>query len=121
MKNAKNVPSCLGHSIDLEKLETIKVDFQLENYIPIVSEIYKAMGDPTRLGIIYLLSKSSLCVCDIATLLEMTQSSISHQLRILRDLRIVKFKKEGKLVIYSLDDDHVLRILMEGLNHVKHK
>lgn len=121
MKNTKDKLLCFGHSIDPEKLECIKDDFQIEEYIPTLSGIFKAMGDPTRLRIIYSLSMSPLCVCDIATLLDMTQSSISHQLKILRDLRIVKFKKEGKLVIYSLDDDHVLEILAEGLNHAKHK
>lgn len=120
MEDTKDKLHCLGHSIDPEKLESLKENFQLEEFIPKLSEIYKAMGDPTRLNIIYVLSISPLCVCDIATLLDMTQSSISHQLRILRDLRIVKFKKEGKLVVYSLDDDHVLKILVEGLNHAKH-
>lgn len=121
MKDTKDKLPCSGHSIDVKILETIKEEFQIEEYIPTLSGIFKAMGDPTRIRIIYLLSLSPLCVCDIATLLDMTQSSISHQLRILRDLRIVKFKKEGKLVIYSLDDDHVLKILAEGLNHAKHK
>ncbi len=85
-----------------------------------MAEIFKALGDPTRLKIIYVLSKSPLCVCDIASLLDMTQSAISHHLRLLRNLKLVKFKKEGKMVIYSLDDDHVLRLFKEGLEHVLH-
>jgi len=85
-----------------------------------LAEIFKALGDPTRLKIIYVLSKSPLCVCDIASLLDMTQSAISHHLRLLRNLKLVKFKKEGKMVIYSLDDDHVLRLFKEGLEHVLH-
>lgn len=121
MSQAKDKLPCSGHSIDEMVLNDIKERFQIEEYVPTLSGIFKAMGDPTRLRIIYLLSLNPLCVCDIATLLDMSQSSISHQLRILRDLRIVKFKKQGKLVIYSLDDDHVLKILGEGLNHAKHK
>lgn len=66
------------------------------------------------------MSQSSLCVCDIADLLDMTQSAISHHLRLLRNLKLVKFKKEGKLVIYSLDDDHVLQLFKQGMDHVKH-
>ena len=121
MKDTKDKSACSGHSIDEKILESIKKDFQIEEYVPTLSGIFKTMGDPTRLRIIYLLSLSPLCVCDIATLLDMTQSSISHQRRILGDLRIVKFKKDGKLVLYSLDDDHVMKILAEGLNHAKHK
>ena len=121
MKNTKDKLPCSGQSIEIQELENIKNSFEIEEYIGTLSGIFKAMGDPTRLRIIYSLSISPLCVCDIATLLDMTQSSISHQLKILRDLRIVKFRREGKLVIYSLDDDHVLKILAEGINHAKHK
>ncbi len=85
-----------------------------------LSKIFKAMSDPTRLKIIHLLSEASLCVCDIANILNMSQSSISHHLRTLRNLRLVKYKREGKLVIYSLDDDHVLGLFRQGLEHVHH-
>ncbi len=120
MKSTIDKLPCSGHSIDPKELDNIKNAFEIEAYVSPLSGIFKAMGDPTRLRIIYSLSISPLCVCDIATLLEMSQSSISHQLKILRDLRIVKFKRKGKLVIYSLDDDHVLKILAEGINHAKH-
>lgn len=86
-----------------------------------LSEIFKALSDPTRLNIIYALSQDSLCVCDIAQVLDMTQSAISHHLRILRNLKLVKFRKEGKMVIYSLDDDHVLELFRQGLDHVNHQ
>lgn len=112
--------SCSGHFADTELINSVKQELDKEKNIDFLSKIYKALGDPSRLRIIYVLSKSSLCVCDIATLLDMTQSSISHHLRILRDLNLVKFKREGKLVIYSLDDDHVLKVFEEGLNHAKH-
>lgn len=85
-----------------------------------LSKIFKALGDPTRLRIIHSLSKEELCVCDIADLLEMNQSAISHQLRVLKDLRLVKCRREGKSAIYSLDDDHVLELFNQGLEHINH-
>lgn len=112
---------CLGHATEKPLLDEIKSNLDEEKDIETLSTTFKAMGDPTRLKIIYVLSKSSLCVCDIASLLDMTQSAISHQLRILRDLKLVKSRREGKLVIYSLDDEHVLGIFEQGLVHAKHK
>ncbi len=120
MKKTEDKDICVGNFADSEILNSIKEQVDKEKSLDNLARIYKALGDPTRLRIIYVLSKSSLCVCDIANLLDMTQSSISHHLRILRDLNLVRFKKEGKLVIYSLDDDHVLRLLEEGLEHTKH-
>ena len=110
-----------SHSIDQISLEEIKESLYDNKVIKPLSNIFKVLGDPTRLKIIYVLSKSPLCVCDIANLLDMTQSSISHQLRILRDSKLVKFKREGKLVVYYLDDDHVLELFNQGLNHVMHE
>jgi DNA-binding transcriptional ArsR family regulator len=85
-----------------------------------LSEIFKTMGDPTRLKIIQALSTGEMCVCDIAAALGMEHSAISHQLRVLRNMRVVKFRKEGKEAIYSLDDEHVLRLFNEGLEHARH-
>lgn len=110
-----------AHSIDEEALETIRKSLSEEKEIDLLTSMFKALSDPTRLRIIYILSKSPLCVCDISIILDMTQSSISHHLRVLRDTRLVKFKRRGKLVIYSLDDDHVLRLFEQGLDHVRHK
>ncbi len=111
---------CAGHSVNTGRLNEIRSDLNKEEGIDRLSRIFKAMGDPSRLRIIYSLSESPLCVCDIASILDMTQSSISHHLRVLRDLNLVKFKREGKLVIYSLDDEHVFKLFMEGLEHAKH-
>lgn len=85
-----------------------------------LADIFKALGDQTRVQIIFALSMQELCVCDLAALLEMSQSAISHQLRVLRNLRIVKFRKEGKIVYYSIDDNHIVNLFTEGLEHVKH-
>ncbi|HEY8363916.1 MAG TPA: metalloregulator ArsR/SmtB family transcription factor [Tissierellaceae bacterium] len=111
---------CEGHATDEQSLKDMKNKLNNEKEIQTLATIFKALSDPTRLKIIHALSKSSYCVCDLAELLDMSQSAISHQLRILRDLKLVKYKRDGKLVIYSLDDDHVLKLFEQGLDHVKH-
>lgn len=118
---AKEKLVCATHEKDEKILQDLKESLQWEEEINLLSNTFKALSDPTRLKIIYILSITSLCVCDIANILGMTQSAISHQLRILRDLKLVKFKREGKLVIYSLDDDHVLGLFKQGLDHIRHK
>ncbi len=85
-----------------------------------VANFFKVFSDKTRLKILSLLLTSEMCVCDIATALNMSQSSISHQLRVLRQTRVVKNRKDGKVVYYSLDDDHVINILSQGISHHSH-
>ena len=75
-----------------------------------LAELFKVFGDTTRIKILYALFEEEMCVCDIADLLNMTQSAISHQLRVLKQARLVKFRKEGKIVYYSLDDNHINQI-----------
>lgn len=111
---------CIGHFAEKSLLEEIALDLKGEEGIDMLGKIFKAMGDPSRLKILYILSKSPLCVCDIADVLEMTQSLVSHHLRSLRNLKLVKFKRQGKQVIYSLDDHHVLDLINEGLEHTAH-
>lgn len=94
---------------------------QLDNAtIMNLAEIFKALGDQTRVQIIYSLSLAELCVCDLAAVLGMSQSAISHQLRVLRNLRLVKYRKEGKIVYYSIDDEHIINLFKQGLEHIKH-
>lgn len=85
-----------------------------------LAEIFKTLGDPTRIKIIHALSQSELCVCDLAELLKMSQSATSHQLRVLRNHRLVKYRKEGRVVYYSLDDEHIVLLFNQGLQHVLH-
>lgn len=82
--------------------------------------IFQVMGDPSRLRIISLLNQGELCVCDIAAALGMSQSAISHQLRVMRMAKLVKFRKQGRIAYYSLDDDHVQKLFTQGLDHVAH-
>ena len=84
-----------------------------------LAELFKVFGDTTRIKILYALFSDEMCVCDIANLLNMTQSAISHQLRVLKQARLVKFRKEGKTVYYSLDDIHVSQIFDCGLHHIQ--
>ena len=84
-----------------------------------LAETFKVLGDPTRARILLALSVRELCVCDLADLLGVSQSAVSHQLRLLRAHRLVRFRRDGKLVYYSLDDDHVRTLFAEGLRHVK--
>lgn len=111
---------CEVSATDKCTLAEIKGSLHSQEDIQNLSQIFKALGDPTRLNIIHVLSKSPLCVCDISELLDMSQSAISHHLRLLRNLRLVKYKKEGRMVIYSLDDEHVLELFKQGMDHVKH-
>ncbi len=85
-----------------------------------LADFFKVLGDTTRIKILKALSFSDMCVADIAALLEMTQSAISHQLRVLKQAHLVKFRREGKNIIYSLDDDHVEHIVAEGSIHLEH-
>ena len=83
-----------------------------------LAELFKVFGDPTRIRILYALFQTELCVQDIADQLSMTQSAIYHQLRILKQMSLVKFRREGKTIYYSLADDHVATIMNQGLEHV---
>ena len=91
-----------------------------EEEVYFLADLFKVFGDPTRIKVLYLLVKGELCVNDIAASLSMSQSSISHQLKVLKQHRLVKFRRDGKTIFYSLDDDHVVNILSQGLEHIEH-
>lgn len=84
-----------------------------------LAELFKIFGDTTRIKILYALFEAELCVCDIAQLLGLSQTAVSHQLRVLKGNKLVKFRREGKTVFYSLADDHVRRIINQGMEHVE--
>lgn len=90
-----------------------------DEYLYDLAELFKIFGDSTRIKILYALIESELCVGDIAQLLNLSQSAVSHQLRILKDAKLVKFRREGKVIFYALDDDHVRNILNMGMEHVE--
>lgn len=109
-------PACIEH----EKVAAVKKKMKSETVVFYLAETFKVLGDPTRTKIIYALChEKELCVCDIANILSATKSAISHQLRVLRNMKLVKYRKEGKIVYYSLDDDHIRSLFDEGLRHVE--
>ncbi len=86
-----------------------------------LAEVFQALSDPNRVRLISALMEGELCVCDVAAVLGMTQSAVSHQLRLLRNLHLVKNRKDGRVVFYSIDDDHIRDLFQRGLEHYKHR
>ena len=102
-----------------ETIERVQKNMPEEELLYDLAELYKVFGDSTRIKILYVLFEAEMCVCDIAELLNMTTSAISHQLRTLSRARLVKYRREGKSVFYSLADDHVRDIIEKALEHIK--
>ncbi len=102
-----------------EKLQEIMEQQPDDEILYDLAELFKIFGDSTRIKILYVLSENELCVNDIAQVLNMTQSSVSHQLRILKDSKLVRFRREGKSIFYALDDEHVRNIINMGMEHVE--
>lgn len=105
-------------TIHEEVVESVKKTMPSTDQRLNLSEFFRILGDSTRIGILSALHKSEMCVCDISSLLNMTQSAVSHQLRILKQARLVRYRKEGKVVYYSLDDKHIDEILSIGYKHL---
>jgi DNA-binding transcriptional ArsR family regulator len=84
-----------------------------------LAETFRTLGDPTRVRILNALGQAELCVCDLASLLRLGESAVSHQLRILRSLRLVRARRDGRMVFYTLDDDHITRLFAQGVEHVQ--
>ena len=102
-----------------EAAEAIKKNMPEDEYLYDLSELFRIFGDSTRIKILYSLFDHELCVGDISQILGLSQSSVSHQLRILKDSKLVKFRRDGKSIYYSLDDDHVRSILNLGMEHLE--
>ena len=107
--------------IHLDIVNAVKEKMPHEENLYDLAELFKVFGDTTRIRILWALAESEMCVCDISFLLNMTQSAISHQLRVLKQARLIKFRKDGKVVYYSLDDEHVKQIFDQGLTHINEK
>lgn len=112
--------SCEELKTDPEKIGMVRACMIDDHDAMRLSEVFKLLGDQTRIKIIFALSRCELCVCDIAETIGMTQSSVSHQLRLLRNMKLVKYRKDGKSVYYTLDDDHILQLFSQGMEHIKH-
>lgn len=118
MKEPAFIERCDDVCVHEERIHRVHETLPDEDTLADLAELFKVFGDSTRMRILCVLFESELCVCDLADLLQMTQSAISHQLRILKINKLVKPRREGKTVFYSLDDDHVRKIIEMGLEHL---
>ena len=110
---------CEATEIHEDLLKVVRDTMPEETELYDLAELFKVFGDSTRIRILFVLFEAQVCVCDLAQALGMTQSAISHQLRILKQNKLVKSRREGKSVFYSLADDHVVRILSQGMEHLE--
>ena len=115
------IERCDCEVIHEDIVNRVREKFPEEEMLYDLAELFKVFGDSTRIKILWALDESEMCVCDIAFLLNMTQSAISHQLRVLKQAHLVKYRKDGKIVFYSLDDEHVRQIFDQGLVHTNEK
>ena len=118
MEDRYNVECCDLICTHQDVVDRVRREMPGEDTLYDLCELFRIFGDSTRIRILYVLFEAEMCVCDIAALLGMTQSAISHQLRALKNARLVKARREGKTVFYSLADDHVKTIIDQGLEHV---
>lgn len=113
------IPSCEFIHVHESVVNEVRELMPEEEKLYALADLYKVFGDSTRIKILYVLSRAEMCVCDIAGLLGMTISAISHQLKILKQARLVKFRRDGKTVFYSLADNHVTTIINNGMEHIE--
>ena len=112
------IDMCDCNVIHDEVVEAVKEQMPKENQVEVISNFYKIFSDSTKLKILWALNVSEMCVCDLAVLINVTKSAISHQLRSLKEANLVKYRKEGNLTYYFLADDHVEKIFVMGCEHI---
>ena len=110
---------CDFYCVHTDVIEAVNNNMPSEEILYDLADFFKIFGDSTRIKILYVLMQSEMCVCDIAQLLNASQSAISHQLRVLKQMQLVKFRRDGKTIFYSLSDNHITTILSMGLEHIK--
>lgn len=114
----EKIDSCNANIIHEDVVNKVKDSLPKDETLYDLAEFFKVFGDSTRIKILCALFETEMCVCDLACLLNVTQSAISHQLRTLKSNRLVRYRREGKVVYYSLDDEHIKHIFNEGLRHI---
>lgn len=119
--NNENIECCQDIFVHQDTVEHARKGMLKNDVVNDLAEFFKVFGDATRLKILRALFISEMCVCDLSELLDMSQSAVSHQLKVLRQCRIVKHRKEGRNVYYSLDDEHIQQIIHVGLAHMNEK
>ncbi|MDR0840705.1 MAG: metalloregulator ArsR/SmtB family transcription factor [Christensenellaceae bacterium] len=118
MQAFEPMPHCDYMCAHTDIIERVQAAMPNEEALYTLAELYKVFGDSTRIRILYVLLEAEMCVCDIAQLLGLSQSAISHQLRVLKSAQLVKYRRDGKTVFYSLADAHVRTIISNGMEHV---
>jgi ArsR family transcriptional regulator, lead/cadmium/zinc/bismuth-responsive transcriptional repressor len=116
-----NDDTCQIKFVNQELVSELLKSQQNNEIVAGLAEIFGVLSDPTRLRICMFLSHAELCVCDLAAMLGISESAVSHQLRLLRSLRLVKYRREGKMAFYTLDDSHVASLIRQGLDHAEEK
>lgn len=109
---------CEDIHVHTDIVENVSQNMPDEEMLYDLAEFYKVFADSTRIKILYALSKAEMCVCDIAEILGVSQSAVSHQLRMLKQMKLVKYRREGKSIFYSLSDEHIEDILSKGMEHI---
>ena len=110
---------CLVRMVHLDRVTRARAEAIPERELNRLVLIYKVLGDPTRMKIATALMEGEMCVCDLAALLALSESAVSHQIRRMKDLGLVKSRREGQILYYSLDDDHVVDLIQIGLDHAR--
>lgn len=118
-RDVDSAPRCADTVVHDTVLADVRAGIPPDEHLYALADLYKVFGDSTRIRILYALFEAELCVCDIAELLSMSISAISHQLRVLKQAQLVRYRRDGKTVYYSLADDHVRTILGQGMEHVE--
>ena len=113
------VEQCELKPVHEKTVEKVKKDMPVEDELQDLADFFKVFGDLTRVKMLYVLFQSEMCVCDLAQVLQMTQSAISHQLRVLKQMKLVTNRREGKTVFYSLADSHIKTIMNQGMEHIR--
>ncbi|MDD2620658.1 MAG: metalloregulator ArsR/SmtB family transcription factor [Syntrophomonadaceae bacterium] len=109
---------CEIHCVHEDNVKEVKIAMLDQDTIMPLAELFKTMGDATRLKLLFALMKKELCVCDLAAVIGVSESAVSHQLRVLRNQKLVKFRRHGKIMYYNLADEHVRMLFAQGLEHV---
>jgi len=110
---------CEVKYVNERAVERVHTELLSDEEAFLLAETFKVLSDPTRVKILYALSRAELCVCDLSALLGMRESAVSHHLRLLRALKLVKYRREGRMAYYSLDDEHIERLFRQGLEHIR--
>ena len=120
LQNTNNaVETCITKGIHIDTIRTVNKNMPDPVALYELADLFKLFGDSTRIGILWALSESEMCVCDLCALLKMKQPAVSHQLKNLKQSRVVKARRDGKIVYYSLDDEHIRRLLNLGMEHIQ--